>query len=217
MRVFIAGAGDVGRHLSKILAEKGNSVVVMDVNEEACNKLSSEVDALVVTGDATKLTTLREVEVDKADVVVAVTDRDEVNVLTGLLAKELRVPRIIVRVSDERLIEVVEALGIEKAVCPEVVTARIIDSIITGSYGIPELIALGGNVKLMDVMVSATSPAAGKSIKELPLTPHWIILAVYEGGNLVKPTEDLVIKEGQRVIVLSRMEHADEVSKLFGG
>ncbi|MEM1538311.1 MAG: NAD-binding protein [Candidatus Nezhaarchaeales archaeon] len=217
LRVFIAGAGDVGRNLAKMLAKKGNLVVVMDTDEEACKRLSREADVLVMTGDVTKLHVLRQAEVEKSDVAIAVTDRDEVNVLMGILAKELKVPRVIVRVSDERLIDVVEALGIEKAVCPELVTARIIESVVTRSYGLPELLAVGGNFKLMDVVISATSPAAGKTIKEIPLAPHWIILAVYEGDSFIKPSEELTIREGQRIIVLSSVEHADEVLKLFAG
>ncbi|RLF14573.1 MAG: TrkA family potassium uptake protein, partial [Thermoprotei archaeon] len=157
MRIVVVGAGKIGSNLAKMLIERGNEVIIIDYDEERCSKLSAEVDALIIKGDATKLETLRDAEVDKADVFIAVTDRDEVNVLSCLIAKQMGSTRTIARVGDSRLIEVVEALGVERAICPELVTARLLSDLVTGRYGVSELLTSEGGFKLLDIILSASS------------------------------------------------------------
>ncbi len=217
MRIVIVGAGKIGSNLAKMLVERGNEVIVIDVDEERCSRLSAEIDALIIKGDATKLETLKDAEVDRADVFVAVTDRDEVNVLSCLIAKQLGSTRTISRVGDPALVEVVEGLGVERAVCPELVTARLLSSLVSGSYGLTELLASRGGFKLLEVAVSPSSPIVGKTIKEVPKPPTCMILAVEEGDKVLKASDDLELKEGQRVIVLVGREDEEEVKKLFTG
>lgn len=217
LRIVIVGAGKMGNNLAKMLVERGNEVIVIDYDEERCSKLSAEVDALIIKGDATKIDTLKDAEVDKADIFVAVTDRDEVNVLSCLIARQLGSTRTIARVGDPKLIEVVEELGIEKAICPELVTARMLSSIVSGSYGLTELLISEGGFKLLEIAVSPTSSVVGRAIKDVPKPPTCMILAVSEGDKIFKPDEDEELKEGQKVILLVKEEDVEEVKKLFTG
>lgn len=211
------GAGKIGSALTKMLVERGHEVIVVDKDEERCSRLSAEVDALIIKGDATKLDTLRDAEVDRADVFVAVTDRDEVNVLSCLIARQLGSTRTIARVGDPSLIEVVEELGIERAICPELATARLLSSLVSGSYGLAEILASRGRFKLLEVAVSPSSPLVGKTLKELPRLYSWVILAVTEGDEVLKVTDDLELREGQRLIMLVTQEAEEEVKKMFTG
>jgi len=215
LRVVVVGAGKIGSNLVKMLVERGNEVIVIDSDEERCSRLSAEVDALIIKGDATKLETLRDAEVDKADVFVAVTDRDEVNVLSCLIAKQMGAVRTIARVGDPKLIEVVEGLGIERAICPELVTAKLLSDVVSGGYGVTELLTSEGGFKLMDVVVSPSSPLIGRTLKEVSKAAPCIVLAVGEEDKLFKPSDDWVLKEGQRLIVLVKSEEAEEVKKLL--
>ena len=217
MRIVIVGAGKIGSNLARMLVERDNEVIVIDADEERCSRLSAEIDALIIKGDATKLETLKDAEVDRADVFVAVTDRDEVNVLSCLIARQLGSTRTISRVGDPSLIEVVEGLGIERAICPELVTARLLSSLVSGSYGLTELLASRGRFKLLEVTVSPSSPVVGKTVKELPKPYSCIILAVTEGDEVLKVSDDLELREGQRLIMLVGQEAEEEVKKMFTG
>jgi len=222
LRIVVVGAGKIGSNLAKMLIERGNEVIIIDYDEERCSKLSAEVDALIIKGDATKLETLRDAEVDKADVFIAVTDRDEVNVLSCLIAKQMGSTRTIARVGDSRLIEVVEALGVERAICPELVTARLLSDLVTGRYGVSELLTSEGGFKLLDIILSASSQIVGKTLKDvvktIPLPPwSYVILAIAEEDKVFKPNDDWVFKEGQRLIILVKAEEAEEVKRIFTG
>ncbi|MCX8204521.1 MAG: NAD-binding protein [Candidatus Nezhaarchaeota archaeon] len=217
MRVIIAGAGRIGASLAKTLAGRGNEVVVVDIDKERCARLSAEVDALVIVGDATKPETLRDAGADRADVFVAVTDRDEVNVLSCLIARQLGSARAIAKVGDPSLIELAEGLGIERAICPELVTAKLLSSIISGTYGLAELLASGGQLVLVEVAIPPSSPAAGKPLRDLPRSGSWVIVAVRDKEELLKPTDDLELREGMKVVALMRRGVEEEFRKLLAG
>lgn len=217
MRIIIAGAGKIGASLAKNLAGKGNEVVVIDVDREKCARLSAEVDALVIVGDAVRPETLKDAGAERADVFVAVTNRDEVNVLSCLIARQLGSSRAIAKVGDPSLIELAEGLGIERAICPELVTARLLASIISGAHGLAELLASGEKLKLVEVAVLPSSPVAGKPIKDVPKSKSWLIVAVRDREELLRATDDVELREGVRVIALVDPEAEEEFKRLFTG
>ena len=142
MRIVVVGAGRIGQHLAKSLAAHKHEVVVIETDEKRSKLLSSETDALVIRGDATKLETFQDAEVAKADVFVALANHDETNLLACLLAKDIGVPRLMARVSDPSLAKTFEQLGIEEAICPEVVAANLIEGAIIGHHAVARLISL---------------------------------------------------------------------------
>lgn len=217
MKVVIAGAGRIGASLAKTLVGSGNEVVVIDIDKERCAKLSAEVDALVIVGDAVRPDTLRDAGADRADVFVAVTDRDEVNVLSCLIARQLGSARVIAKVGDPSLIELAEGLGIERAVCPELVTAKLLSSIITGVHGLAEALASGERLKLVEVALPPSSPAVGKHVKDLPKSKSWLVLAVKDREELLRATDDLELKEGMRVIALVSSDGEEEFKRALTG
>ncbi|MFQ5761673.1 MAG: potassium channel family protein [Candidatus Bathyarchaeia archaeon] len=218
MRIIIVGAGSIGRYLAELLIDEGNQVVVIDKDEALCKDLASEIDALVIHGDITRLETFTDAEIGKADVVIAVTPKDEVNLLASLFAKEQGVPREVARVSDPNLIEVFERLGIEKAICPEVEAAHVIRNLITGRFGIVELISTSsGDLKLLDITVGEGSDAAGKRLIDLQLPKACSVLAVYSGTESVIPRVDTVLNSGDRVVLITRADGAEEIEKLLAG
>lgn len=201
--------------MAKMLLEEGHQVTIIDSDEERCARLSAELDALVIKGDATKLEVLKDAEADKADIFIATTDRDEVNVLSCLLAKQLGSPRVIARVGDPALVKVVEELGIEKALCPELVTAKLLNALVSRGQSLAKLLAIGEEFSLLEVAIPPSSPLVGKSVREVAGPPSGVILAVVEGGEVLKADGDLRLREGQRLIVLARRGSEEEVRAFF--
>lgn len=218
LRVVIVGAGKIGGHLAKRLSQARNEVVVIDRDEKKTEQLSGEVDALVISADITRLETFRKAEIENADVLVAVTDRDEVNLLACLIAREVGIPRCVARVADPELESTFERLGVEEAICPEVVTANLIEELVRHPHGVAELLTTEeGDTKLMEIRVLANSEADGKRLGELHLPADVLVLALRRRESFTVPDPETVFQENDRVIVLSPAEALDRVNRVFRG
>lgn len=123
--ILIVGCGRLGSYLASRLSEAGNAVVVIDVHEPAFSNLSPNFSGFRVEGDATELAVLREAKIDKADVFIATTKLDNVNLMTAQIAKKLfAVPRVMARVFNPDREEMYESLGVE-TVCPTLMAAEV--------------------------------------------------------------------------------------------
>ena len=98
--VIILGAGNVGLYLASLLISDENDVVIIESDDKTCKNAGHELDALVICGNGTDKDVLEEAKASEADVFVAATGNDEVNLFSCLLAKEYHVPKIFARVSD---------------------------------------------------------------------------------------------------------------------
>jgi trk system potassium uptake protein TrkA len=121
--VIIVGCGRLGSYLANRLSRDGHSVVAIDVDEAAFRALAAEYSGFRVEGDATELAVLRQAKVDKADLVVATTREDNVNLMVAQFAKRLfKVRRVMARVFDPRREDLYRALGVD-TLCPTSVAA----------------------------------------------------------------------------------------------
>jgi trk system potassium uptake protein TrkA len=116
--VFIVGCGRLGSYLANRLSREGHNVATLDTKPEAFQNLSSEYSGLRFEGDATEIETLRHARIDKANLVIAATTSDNVNIMVAQIASKLfNVPRVMARVFNAEREEVYRSLGIE-TICP---------------------------------------------------------------------------------------------------
>lgn len=122
--VLIVGCGRLGSQLANHLSRTGNLVVVIDRNELTFNDLSPDFSGFRVHGDATQLAVLKEAKINKADVLIATTHEDNVNLMVAQVARGIfSVPHVLARVFDPRREEVYAQLGID-TICPTSVAAE---------------------------------------------------------------------------------------------
>lgn len=120
---IIIGCGRLGASLAGSLSEQGENVVVIDKEEASFRKLSSGYGGLTLVGDATDVSVLKEAGIEKADVVVSVTDYDNTNIMVGQIAKELyQIPKVVCRLYDPERECVYHEFEIE-TICPSVLSA----------------------------------------------------------------------------------------------
>lgn len=191
---------------------------MLDRDKELCQQLSRETDALIVNGDGTQLKTLEEIDAKSAQVLIAVTDRDEVNLLSSLMAKDLGVKTVITRVSNPEHREVFKSLGIDYVISPEVTGAEHIESLITRlgeriRRTRPAILGKG-NIKLREFAVRPESKAVGKSVEEVR-SRDFLITAVQKGGEVIIPNGSIKLEPGDRVLVLAKSEAMKDVEALF--
>ncbi len=123
--IVIVGCGRLGSHLANHLSRAGHGVVVIDTDEQAFGNLSSEYSGFRIEGDATEFAVLKQAKVDKADLVLATTRRDNINLLVAQVARTaFGVPRVLARVFEPRREAVYRCLGVE-TICPTSVAAEL--------------------------------------------------------------------------------------------
>lgn len=136
--IIIVGCGRLGSYLANRLSRDGHSVVVIDVNESAFDALSVEYSGFRLEGDATELAVLKSAKVDKADLVIATTREDNVNLMVTQIAKNIfRVPKVMARVFDPKQEEIYCDLNIE-TVCPTSLAGDVLLQSIMKSSAIKE-------------------------------------------------------------------------------
>jgi trk/ktr system potassium uptake protein len=209
VRVVIAGAGAVGRHLANDLHDRGHSVIVIELNPahlDVAKEWAPNVE--YVLGDADEPWVLEQANLKSADVVVAATGDDEDNLVTSLLAKqEFAVPRVLARVNHPRNEWMfTEQWGVDVAVSvPHILTSLAEEAVTVGD--LVRLLRLeGGRIALVEMTIPDGSPNDGRPIYELRLPADSAIVAVLRDGHVVIPQPETQIVAGDEVVALASPE-----------
>jgi trk system potassium uptake protein TrkA len=206
VRVVIAGAGAVGRHLAADLAERGHKVMLIEQNPSVIEKAEEWAEGVdLLLGDACEPWVLEKADLRTADVVVAATGDDEDNLVTSLLAKqEFGVPRVLARVNHPRnewLFN--EQWGVDASVSPPHILTSMVEEAVT----VGDLVRLfrleGGKIALVEVTLPEDSPNVGRPLYELRLPPDSAIVAVLRDGHVVIPQPETVVVPGDEVLALT--------------
>lgn len=134
---IVIGCGRLRANLANTLSDEGGNVLIIDRNKDAFRKLSPSFGGLSITGDALDLDVLQEAQINKASVVVAVSNSDNTNIMVAQIARELfQVRRVIARLYDPERECVYREFGID-TICPAILSAKEIDKILSET-GLPE-------------------------------------------------------------------------------
>ena len=222
MRVVIAGGGSVGQVIAEQLHKGGHEVLIIDNDPAVVKRALAAREPEGVPwfqADACEVSKLAEANVDKADVVAAVTGDDEDNLVTSLLAKqEFGVPRVVARVNNPKNEWMFNQMwGVDVAVStPHLITALVEEAVSVGSF-VRLLSFEGGKAKLAEVTLAAGSPAADKEISELGLPRDSTVVAVVRNDRIVVPRGDTLIRVGDEVLVLVTTDSEEDVRLILTG
>lgn len=219
MKVIIAGAGAVGSFVASDLKQAGHDVLLIERNPDLVARLrpSSEVDLFV--GDACEVSALDEAGVADADVMVAATGEDQVNLVISLLAKqEFSVPRVVARINEPRnkwLFD--ETWGVDVSVStPHLLTALIEEAVSVGSL-VRLLEFGGGEAHLIEVTLAEESPANGRTIMDLGVPRDATIVAILRGGHVIVPRGDTPLQHRDEVLALTTPGAEEDVKRILIG
>lgn len=216
--VVIVGGSLTGSNLARLLNENDISVRLIEKSYERCCLLSDQLPHItIVNHDGTDLEFLIGEKVDQADMFVACTLHDEVNILAAMLAKEAGCKHALVVLNNNSYAPLVARLGINHVVSPRVVTANhILSQLFSGT--VTSLISLYDNrAEVMEINVSLDSTVAGIPLSELgPLLPvDFLIAMIQNRGRIMVAHGNRVISPGDTVIVMTSPDHIPELEKLF--
>ncbi len=218
MRIVIAGAGEVGCGLAQALADKYD-VFVIEKDLGRCDSLLN-LDVVTIPGNAANLDTLRTARIENADIFLAVTGNDEVNLLAGLAAKKLGAKKVIVRVENpeyvDRPIIKDHPLGYDVLICPQLALAQEAARLV-GLPGAIEIVSFsGGKVEMVEVQIMEGSKADGCRIKDLDLPKNIVITSIYRSGNLIIPRGETLLEKGDKIAIVGKSEEIERIRGLFG-
>ncbi len=214
MYIVIMGGGRVGLRLAISLVAVGLDVTLIENDSDLCSNAASELDAMVICGNGTDIKTLLEANIADADVFVAATGNDEANLLSCILVKDYKIPKVIARVSNPDHDEAFRKVGIDIVVSPELTAAGYLEKLITRPK-IADLIVIGkGNAELLELSVN-NSKIFGKKIGDLSPTDDYIIAAVHKNGEIKIPKDGMMLKKGNRISILVKTPAIKAVTKKF--
>ena len=216
MYVVIAGAGKVGWNLARELMSKRHEVTVIESDRSRYLTVEQELEHAIQYGDATELWVLERAGINRADLTIAVTGDDEDNLLICQLAKEKYLcERIIARVNNPRNRQYFELLGIQPAVSATDLILRLIEHEVP-SYGTVHLLDLRDEqLEIIEVEVTDSSPAAGRSVSEMNLPDGALIISILREGKGFVPKADTVIQDGDEVLLVLDPGLEDSITEQF--
>jgi len=216
MYIVVVGGGKVGYYLSKTLLAYRHKVVVIEPVKEICEKVANELNIPVCNGDGTTMDVLTEMNTSRADIFIAVTGRDEDNLIACQLAKrKFGVKRTIARVNNPKNIQVFQRLGVDIAVSSTSIIADLIEQEVD-YYGMKTLMKLkNGKIVLSEIIINPDSQVCNKSLKELDIPRDCILISVIRNEEVIIPNGFTVLQGGDVVIAVSSQEDQQELKKYF--
>ncbi len=218
MKIIIVGCGKVGTSIATELNSEGHQIRLIDVNRAAVTRLSDSIDAMGIEGNGATYETLKEAEVSSADLVIAATARDEVNLYTCLLAKNSGAKNTIARVRNPEytndLFRVKDAMGLSMSINPELTAALEISRLLRYSGALEIDSFSKGAAELIKVEVPQGSMVADKAISRIDIQKGKVRVCTVERGNEVYiPNGDFVIRAGDKISIVSKPEVAAKFFK----
>ena len=216
-RILLIGCGDVGLYLANLIdKDPGIDLKIIEQDQERCLEIVDLLpNSLILRGDATDIELLQEEGAGHSDLVVAVTDSDEKNLLCSLMAKHFGAGKIIARTTHPDYIPLFEMVGVDIALSTR--NAAINEVLrLTLSTTIESLRALPqAESEVLEFSVAENSEIVGIPLKELEFPEDAIISMVVRGDEQIIPTGDLVIQNDDHIIVFSKPEAYSKLNKLF--
>lgn len=226
MKIIIAGAGEVGFHLAKLLSYESQEITLIDIDKENLTYANEHLDIRVIKGDVTSIAILKEARIDTSELFIAVTSSETTNITACVLAKQLGAKRTIARISNSEFIDNKDEVGftkfgIDELISPESLAAAEIE-LLLNQYGFNDTYEFEeGALMMLSLRLSRTASFVGKTVKEAAqVFPelHFIPIAIQRFGTqyTIIPRGDTQFKEGDKVVFVTSKGGDDELFELSG-
>ncbi len=213
----MVGAGTVGASIARFLSKEGHEVVIVDIHRAKLSSVDDQLDVQTFAGNACDPGVLRQLEVDRADLLLAVTERDETNLVSCFAAKQLGCRRTIARVRSRFYYEAGqvnfrEPLGIDSLISPEILTAHEMLNFVSVPGALASASLAQGRVRLHSVRVSPSGRFARKAVKELGLPAGVLIAGLRRGSEVLIARGETVLRAEDRVTLIGLPDLVAEVA-----
>ena len=216
-RVVIVGGGNIGLHVARALENMGSMKIrLIEDNADRAAFVAEQLErTIVLHGSGLDRDILREAGVAKAETVVTLTNSDQVNVLSSVVAKREGARRALALINEPEYGALSESLGVDRYVDPRAITvSTILQHIRRGRIkGVYSL--LDGQAELIDAIALETSPLVGEPLHKVDLPAGVVVGAILRGDEVMLPNSQTVIEPNDRVVLLSLRQHVKDVEQMF--
>lgn len=222
MRIIIVGAGDVGFHLAKLLAYEEQDIALIDRSQERLRYASNHLDVATIKGSATSYSVLKEAKIEKADLMIAVTNAEETNIAAAVIGKNLGAKKTVARISNpeflvDRDILDLKDLGIDEIISPETLAAKEIKRLLSQSTVTDSFEFEDGKLTLVGIAVDEESELRDKFLTDIAyLNPDhsFTTVAILRDNETIIPNGSNKFKVNDHAYFIAQPDGVERVLKL---
>ena len=228
MRIVIEGAGEVGSHLAKMLASEANEITMIDEDEARLSKLAQTADVVTIVGNVSSIKALKEAQVEKADLFIAVNPNtsQDVNVVSALLAKKLGCPKVSARIDDEEYLSyenryLFTEMGVDMMFYPEKIAAGEIVDLLKRTASTDSMDFARGRLQMAVFKLEEDSPLLDMKLAEFSVALssdqlQFRVVAVARGNETLMPRPDMRFKYHDLVFIITKREGIAPIMNFLG-
>lgn len=220
--IMILGGGRISFYLSKMLIAAGNSVKIIERDNDKCTELSDALDkAMIIHGDGAQQELLLEEGIESTDAFVSLTGMDEENILISIFASAQGVPTVITKVNRNELADMASKLGLDCVISPKEIVSDVLvqyaralensrGSNVETLYNI-----MDGMAEVLEFNVKSDFEYTGIKLKDLKLKPNILVAGIIRDRKPIIPTGDDTIKANDKVIILAADQRLNDLSDII--
>lgn len=225
MKIVIAGAGDIGFHLAELLSFEKQDIVLIDTNQEVLDYAATHLDVMTLRGDSSSIDVLRQADVPRARLVLAVTTSEKTNLVTAILAKKMGAHQTIARVSNYEYLEdsqreTFKELGVDSLISPILLAGEEIKRLIRECSFTDHFAFEDGKINLIGVTLDEYSPLVNQQLfniddeqeTDLNLRP----IAILRGHRTIIPRGKTILRKGDHVYFITKKKNMEKLNNLIG-
>lgn len=222
MKIIIAGAGEVGSHLAKMLSNEDQDIILVDSDQQRLNLIDSNYNLMTYTGPTSSFRALRDVDVSNADLFIAVTPYETQNITSCAIAKQLGAKCTVARIDNFEFLErgnseTLRAIGVDRLIYPEHLAAQELITALEHNWARHWAELAHGRLLLIGVKLRENSPLIDHQLKNLPVAAHTFhIAAIKRNHETIIPNGDDELLSGDIVFFVTFESDADAIREICG-
>jgi len=208
--VMLLGGGRISYYLAKMIVPMGIHVSLIEINPQKALALSEALPHVnVILGDGTDQELLEQEGLKQMDAFVALCDRDEENLMTGLFAAKQGVPKVIVKNNRVSYADIISAMGLDSIVSPKSITCanilRYVRARVNGQGASVEKLyrLVNGKAEALEFVARGGDPYIGVPLRSLTVRPNTLVVVIVRGGKIIVPFGNDHIEDGDRVVIMA--------------
>jgi len=224
MNIIIAGDGELGAYIAKLLAGQNHNITMINPNKDFIDEIDSHLDLLTIVGDATQIEVLRQAKANKADLVISVMHDEQPNIVTSVIAKKLGAKKTIARVSNIDNLSIdnkrfFRELGVDNLISPENIASVEIVKLLKQSAADEIFDFSEGKLSLFSIKLDERAMVINKSLTEIANEHkdlNFRAVAVHREGKTIIPRGDFRFQTNDLAYIITKPEGIEQIMKMGG-
>lgn len=215
-RVLIVGGGRIGFRLARLLDRRSIQCKIIESDPERCNLLADKLNKVVVLcGDGSDQSLLAEENIQDTDVVITLTNDEEINILTSLLVRRMGARKAITKISKFSYFPLMSTIGIEQVVSTRLSAINSILQHIRKGKVISDISIKGGQAEVIEAVALETSEIVANPLKSISFPKGAIVVGIIRQEKIIIPSGESIIEPGDRIIIFSTRKAIPRIEKIL--